>query len=114
MSEDGVAGHFPHRPLVPGALLGAALAGAMEARLDTALVELAKLRFSAPVTPGERVLLRAEPRPESRWRLRALVDGREVLRGLFGFAAIYAEPGGDGPVHPPLVSAPNPYGDGDG
>lgn len=68
---------------------------AMEAQLDTTVVEVAKLRFSAPVKPGTRLSLQAELRSESHWRIRLAADGQEVLRGLFGFSAESGAPPGE-------------------
>lgn len=78
-----IDGHFPGRPLVPGAALCAALAQELEQRLRRPVIGVAKLRFSAPVQPGAELVITAQQRSESQWRLRVAAAGREAFRGLF-------------------------------
>lgn len=78
-----IEGHFPGRPLVPGAALCAALAQELELRLRRPVVGVAKLRFSAPVDPNAELAITAQQRSESQWRLRVAAAGQESFRGLF-------------------------------
>lgn len=71
-------GHFPGEPLVPGA----ALLRAVERALDgPRFVRLERVRFLAPVQPGEEVEI-ALQRDGERVHFTARVGDREVLRGV--------------------------------
>lgn len=82
------AGHFPGRPLVPGALLCSALAEALEHHCNGVLVGLRKLRFKAPLAPGQGLRVRCERRSDGAWRLRVDASGVEVLKGVFDLEVI--------------------------
>lgn len=63
-----VEGHFPGRPIVPGAiLLGYAVRLLAEAGFD--LVAIRRLKFLQPLPPGQPFIVRVSPR----------LDGAEIL-----------------------------------
>ncbi len=59
-------GHFPGRPLVPGAVLLAETVAALAALVGTeaALASLEGVKFRRPVAPGEVVSVRASATPK--------------------------------------------------
>lgn len=95
-SETFFAGHFPGRPLVPGVLIGEALAqlsGLITASTEPQTVSsqqeagLAQLdvRFRRPVSPPARIelesrLTRSVP-PLEHFEVRAVVDGQVIAEG---------------------------------
>ncbi|MDE2147734.1 MAG: acyl-CoA synthetase [Burkholderiales bacterium] len=85
------AGHFPGRPLLPGALLLALVmqalqaAPALRARLGAA-PGIASAKFLGPVGPGARLHIALSPKGSGlAFEVRA--EGRPVARGLLGAGA---------------------------
>ncbi len=85
------AGHFPGRPLLPGALLLALVmqalqaAPALRARLG-AVPGIASAKFLGPVGPGARLRIALSPKGSGlAFEVRA--EGRPVARGLLGAGA---------------------------
>ncbi len=84
-----IDGHFPGRPLVPGvvlldrafALIGAALGVGRPLRLGS-------VKFSAPVTPGQRIDVACRTAPDgARVSFDCRVEGVVVANGTASFAA---------------------------
>lgn len=75
------AGHFPGRPIVPGALL-LELARAALTEAGVAVAGIAAAKFLSPVLPGEDLELSAEG---GRFELRC--GDRLVASGRLAFAA---------------------------
>ena len=57
-AHPALAGHFPGRPIVPGALLLAEVLDAAEqAGISTCSIRLRRVKFTSPLRPGEVVTL---------------------------------------------------------
>lgn len=78
------AGHFPGRPLLPGAvLLDAALHYlATEGLVDPAHCQVASFKFSSPIRPSDRVLLELGAPTDGSIRMHFTAGGRSVARGV--------------------------------
>lgn len=103
INEPYFAGHFPHRPVMPGVLILEALAQATgllafatvgsspDERSLYYFVGIDKARFRKPVEPGDQLLLEVELVRSMRgvWKFdaRASVDGRVVCEGELMCAA---------------------------
>jgi beta-hydroxyacyl-ACP dehydratase FabZ len=67
-NESYFAGHFPHRPVMPGVLIIEAMAqaGAIvcwrpnEAKMDVAIGRMSEVRIRRPVVPGDQLMIHAE------------------------------------------------------
>ncbi len=95
--EGFFAGHFPGRPIVPGVLLGEALAqlaglvGVPGSGIDGRLAHI-DLRFDRAVVPPAEVVLHATVSRVmgalSQYEVRAEVAGQVVARGTLTLAAV--------------------------
>lgn len=75
-------GHFPGRPVAPGALLLDAAVGLVLHHLGgAALAGPLSVKFPAPVLPGDQVEVRYASPVDGEVRLAGFVDGRTVLAG---------------------------------
>ena len=96
INEPFFAGHFPHRPVMPGVLMLEALAqaaallafesaGARRSRHDSVVyfVGIDGARFKRPVEPGDQLILEASiDRMKAgiyKFKTRASVDGETVV-----------------------------------
>ncbi len=105
-SEDFFRGHFPGEPVVPGVLIGEALAqlaglvglhtaaassGRVEAQLGGRLVHV-DVRFDRPVTPPAEIRLTAtlarELGPLRQFDVSAEAAGERVARGTLTLAQV--------------------------
>src|SRR5690606_39016032 len=67
-NEPFFAGHFPHRPVMPGVLIIEAMAqaGALACHrpsdplMDVAIARMSEVRFRRPVIPGDQLVIRGE------------------------------------------------------
>lgn len=73
------AGHFPGRPMLPGALLLAeALQALVRAGVATRGRTVSNAKFLSPVAPGERVRLQWHETPSGALQLELAVGARRV------------------------------------
>lgn len=77
------AGHFPGRPVLPGALLLDAVVHAMteELALDLTEWQLATAKFLAPVSPGAELLLEHGREADGRLAFTVYAGERTALTG---------------------------------
>jgi 3-hydroxymyristoyl/3-hydroxydecanoyl-(acyl carrier protein) dehydratase len=81
------AGHFPDRPIVPGALLIDLAIRAVEQATGRDVASVAQAKFLSPAVPGETLALVFEPNGEAvRFDIetgdRKLASGRFTLRAI--------------------------------
>lgn len=81
-SHPALAGHFPGRPIVPGALLLSLIAAQLSERVGQPLCATSKLRFHQPLLPDQQVLVQFEQKAQGQWRFRGAVDGQTVIKGI--------------------------------
>ena len=89
------AGHFPGRPIVPGALLlDAALHAAAQARQATGertasgpamRCQIALAKFLSPVQPGETLSISCTGSDQGQTRFVIASSGRQIATGTFVF-----------------------------
>ena len=83
------AGHFPGNPLIPGALLLAAVLAEIAADLGVADVwQVKSAKFLLPVRPGDSVEVAYSPAAAGEIRFNGSVAGQQVISGI-----VYALPG---------------------
>jgi len=77
------AGHFPGKPVIPGATLLDVIITAIAAA-DGGIVGPFRIRsakFLHPVQPGDRMVIRWQASPTGDARFTCMVDDRPVLNG---------------------------------
>ena len=76
-------GHFPGNPIIPGALLLAAVLRAMAAQIDKplGLGQIKSAKFSFPVRPGERVVIDYTEFAPGQIQFQCAVGEKTVLTG---------------------------------
>ena len=82
----GFQGHFPGNPVLPGIvqiLMAEVAAGRGN---DLRLAEVARCKFSRPVSPGERVSVAAAPAGEGEWTCHLTVGGERCALMTLIFA----------------------------
>lgn len=91
-AHPALPGHFPGRPLVPGVVLLDRVAAAVEHRLGKRIAALPRVKFLAPLLPGEEAELRIEEKDDKLY-FSIFCDG-VLLAG--GVAAVDPACGGRG------------------
>jgi 3-hydroxyacyl-[acyl-carrier-protein] dehydratase len=83
------AGHFPGRPILPGALLldEALHALAEHEGIPRATCSVKSAKFPSPVRPGEALELRYAATPSGDFRFEVFAGGRAVVTGVVAFPA---------------------------
>jgi len=82
-----LAGHFPHRPIVPGVvILDGAIALMLRDRPASRVASLDDVKFLARVSPGSEVAVSFRESEPNRIQFVCAVAGRSVLRGRVGLA----------------------------
>jgi 3-hydroxymyristoyl/3-hydroxydecanoyl-(acyl carrier protein) dehydratase len=80
-----LAGHFPHRPIVPGVvILDSAMALILRDRPASTVASLDDVKFLARVSPGSEVAVSFRESAPNRIQFVCAVAGRSVLRGRVG------------------------------
>jgi len=89
-NEPFFAGHFPHRPIMPGVLILEAMAQAAglacvrpgDPKMDVVVARFSEVRFHRPVVPGDQLVMESEVLKDRGSffanRCRATVDGELV------------------------------------
>lgn len=91
-----LAGHFPGKPIVPGALFLDELSRTLEQDIGRQLCSAKQLRFSAPLLPMQRVRVEYTEKTASDYRFTAHADGQPVAKGVLSSAT--------GSSSPPLIN----------
>jgi len=79
-------GHFPGRPIVPGVvLLDEALAAIATVFGLSAPIRLVRVKFVAPVLPGERVTVMVDPPVNGTMRFACVAGDRPILSAAVKF-----------------------------
>ena len=82
-----LAGHFPHRPIVPGVvILDSAMALILRDRPASTVASLDDVKFLARVSPGSEVAVSFRESALNRIQFVCAVAGRSVLRGRVALA----------------------------
>jgi 3-hydroxyacyl-[acyl-carrier-protein] dehydratase len=82
-THPALAGHFPGRPIVPGALLLAeVLDVAAQAGIATCPIRLRRVKFTSPVRPGEVVNVTLRPWDVAGADFTCTVGERMVAAGM--------------------------------
>jgi 3-hydroxymyristoyl/3-hydroxydecanoyl-(acyl carrier protein) dehydratase len=82
-----LAGHFPHRPIVPGVvILDSAMALILRDRPASTVASLDDVKFLARVSPGSEVAVSFRESAPNRIQFVCAVAGRSVLRGRVALA----------------------------
>ena len=77
-----LAGHFPEKPIVPGALFLDTLSRALGQRIGRRFCSAKQLRFTAPLLPMQKVSVEYTEKAASDYRFTAHVDGQPVAKGV--------------------------------
>jgi 3-hydroxyacyl-[acyl-carrier-protein] dehydratase len=82
-THPALSGHFPGRPLVPGALLLAEISNRLEQSQQVSYSKLVSGRFVRPVLPNDIVIVECLIYPDLQLRFECKVRGKTVARGIF-------------------------------
>jgi 3-hydroxyacyl-[acyl-carrier-protein] dehydratase len=82
-----LAGHFPGRPVVPGAVLLDMVIGVAEARAQLRVGEVVRMKFHRPLGPETAFIIRLQSETDGRIEVRCLVGGEPLLSGVMRAAA---------------------------
>ena len=87
-----LAGHFPGRPVVPGAVLLDAVIAAAEARTELRVDEVVRMKFHRPLGPETAFTIRLETRRDGRIAVSCRAGDEPLLSGVLRTAPV-----GEGP-----------------
>jgi 3-hydroxyacyl-[acyl-carrier-protein] dehydratase len=90
-----LAGHFPGRPVVPGAVLLDMVIGTAEARAQLRVGEVVRMKFHRPLGPETVFIIRLQSIGEGRIEVNCLVGDDPLLSGM-----MRAAPMADGQSRP--------------
>ena len=80
VDDPTAAGHFPGNPIIPGALLLDAVLLALAGEGGAiGAAQVRSVKFLRPVRPGDRLLIRWEPRPNGELRFEGLLRDPERI-----------------------------------
>lgn len=85
-NHPSLAGHFPGRPVVPGALILEEVIRCAE-EMDQGhgrISEVISAKFLTPLFPGESLALRFAKKEKGRIRFEGKVGERQVITGVLG------------------------------
>ena len=82
------AGHFPARPIVPGAMLIDRVAAAATAATGCNVTGVAAAKFLQPVGPGEPLCVRFDQEAGDRLRFEVRGAAAVVAKGALWIAAV--------------------------
>lgn len=81
-AHPSLPGHFPGRPVVPGAvILAEVMAAAQQAFAGLPVTGAERVKFMAALPPGIPVALRLDRRGEHTLRFEARHEGRTLIAG---------------------------------
>lgn len=82
VEHPALAGHFPGKPVVPGALFIDELSRALEQCIGQRLLSAKQLRFTAPLSPLQRVRVEYTKKTASDYRFTAHANGQHIAKGV--------------------------------
>ena len=91
-----LAGHFPGKPIVPGALFLDELSRALEQAIGRRLCSAKQLRFTAPLLPMQRVSVEYTEKTAFDYRFTAHANGQAIAKGVLSTVT--------SPNSPPLIN----------
>lgn len=85
-AHPSIAGHFPHNPLVAGAILLSQTQQYLQSLIQTDITSVSRLRFNQPVLPDEDIYVEFLQKNDHQWRFSGLVKGETAFKGVFSAA----------------------------
>ena len=85
-----LAGHFPGRPVVPGAVLLDTVIGTAEARAQLRVGEVVRMKFHRPLGPETAFTIRLQSTGDGRIEVNCLVGDEPLLSGVMRATPVVA------------------------